>query len=221
MVELLIVIVVVATLAGLGTPMILRARTKALRSQSANHLRQLHMACISYSYDNQMLLPNSFVQANADLNREQSSWRDQLVQGGYLGDAGARGNFSVNYKVLGSPIQWREAKDVTTGRNPPVYPTYGMNAVLSMIVGEQRRGPKQMALSNPSRTLLLSEGYRAPESQWFGVSVSPWGAIPNNHDGIVTFAYADGRVDQMPIEEFPTQIGERLSRSWFFWNGMD
>lgn len=223
LIELLAVIAIVALLAALAFPLLQKVRTSALRTQSANNLRTLFTACVNFSQDNDMYLPSAFIQANPSLNRAQGSWRHQLVEGGYLGDAPG-GNFPVNYKILGSPIQWREQPALTIKRKPsPIYPTYGMNFELTKIMGDNTQTIKSLAMKAPSRTLFLSEGQLASGATTFNVGVTPW-TLPNNvgEGNIVTFVYADGHLGQMKIEEFPTTEYRTVgSDSWYFWNGVE
>ena len=222
LIELLTVIAVVGILAAILIPSVGKVRTNALRAESASNLRQVFAACGLYSNDNNLRMPNSFIAKNDDTGRKQSSWKEQLINGGYFGNAtgGTRLHHS-QFKVLGSPIQRRVASDVTIDKNR--FSTYGMNTVLTMVRKEETvlAGMTTNRLLAPGRTLYISEGQLNSGGQWFGVGVSPWGSLPNNTDGIVTFVYADGHVGQMPIEEFPAQIGKKYSESWYFWRGND
>ena len=220
LIELLTVIAVVGILVAILIPSVGKVRTSALRAESASNLRQLYAACGLYSNDNNSRLLNSFVAANEEEGRPQGSWCLQLLEGGYLSDGGS-GNGRQNYKVLGSPIQRREASEVTIDKNPPRYGTYGMNSVLAMVGKNATFSSGQVSMSRlltPGRTLYISEGRLAPGNQWFGVSVAPW-ELPNNTDGIVTFVYADGHIGQMPIEELPKFDWKKYSDSWYFWQG--
>lgn len=222
LIELLTVIAVVGILAAILIPSVEKARTHALRAESASNLRQVFAACGLYSNDNNFRLLNSFVAANEEEGRSQGSWCIQLLEGGYLSD-GRSGNGRQNYKVLGSPVQRREASDVTIDKNPPRYGTYGMNSVLAMVGKNTTFSSGQVSMSRlltPGRTLYISEGRLASGNQWFGVSVAPW-ELPNNTDGIVTFVYADGHIGQMPTEELPAEKGKPYSESWYFWQGYE
>ena len=222
LIELLTVIAVVGILAAILIPSVGKVRTNALRAESASNLRQVFAACGLYSNDNNSRLLNSFVAANEEEGRPQGSWCLQLLEGGYLSDGGS-GNGRQNYKVLGSPIQRREASEVTIDKNPPRYGTYGMNSVLAMVGKNATFSSGQVSMSRlltPGRTLYISEGRLAPGNQWFGVSVAPW-ELPNNTGGIVTFVYADGHIGQMPTEELPAQKGKEYSESWYFWQGYE
>jgi prepilin-type N-terminal cleavage/methylation domain-containing protein len=221
LIELLTVIAVVGILAAILVPAIQKTRTSTLRTASASNLRQLYAACGLYSNDNNFRLLNSFVAANEETGRKQGAWCNQLIEGGYLSDGGSN-RWPQNYKVLGSPIQRREASEVTIDKNPPRYMTYGMNSVLTMIRKEETvsDGITTNLLLAPGRTLYISEGQLGQGSQWFGVSVAPW-SLPNNTDGIVTFVYADGHIGQMPVEELPEYDWKKYSDSWYFWKGYD
>ena len=222
LIELLTVIAVVGILAAILIPSVEKVRTHALRAESASNLRQVFAACGLYSNDNNFRLLNSFVAANEEEGRSQGSWCIQLLEGGYLSD-GRSGNGRQNYKVLGSPVQRREASDVTIDKNPPRYGTYGMNSVLAMVGKNATFSSAQVSMSHlltPGRTLYISEGRLASGNQWFGVSVAPW-ELPNNTDGIVTFVYADGHIGQMPTEELPAEKGKPYSESWYFWQGYE
>ena len=222
LIELLTVIAVVGILAAILIPSVEKVRTHALRAESASNLRQVFAACGLYSNDNNFRLLNSFVAANEEEGRSQGSWCIQLLEGGYLSD-GRSGNGRQNYKVLGSPVQRREASDVTIDKNPPRYGTYGMNSVLAMVGKNATFSSGQVSMSRlltPGRTLYISEGRLASGNQWFGVSVAPW-ELPNNTDGIVTFVYADGHIGQMPTEELPAEKGKPYSESWYFWQGYE
>lgn len=221
LIELLTVIAVVGILAAILIPSVEKVRTHALRAESASNLRQIYAACGLYSNDNNFRLLNSWVGPNEEEGRAQGNWCKQLIQGGYLSDSGSGGR--QQHKVLGSPIQRREASDVTIDKNPPRYGTYGMNSVLAMVGKNATFSSAQVSMSRlltPGRTLYISEGRLASGNQWFGVSVAPW-ELPNNTDGIVTFVYADGHIGQMPTEELPAEKGKPYSESWYFWQGYE
>lgn len=150
LVEILVVIAITAVLAAILIPVVGGVMTSSLRSESANNLRQLYAACTLYSNDHNLQLANAFIAANEEIGREQSGWWNQLVDGGYLGD---HGSSPREFEVLGSPIQRREVPEITIDQDPPVYPTYGMNIVLSMI------GRDETSSLRAANSLLLAEHF--------------------------------------------------------------
>lgn len=216
LIELLVCIAIIAILAAILIPVISKVRTNALRTGSVSNLRQLYVACSLYANDHNLKIANSFIAPNEEIGRPVGSWWGQLVSGGYLGN---HGKFARAYEVLGSPIQHREVPELTIDKTPPVYPTYGMNEVVSMIGKDESSAASTNDFLDPSRTLLISEGRLGEGSEWFGVSVSPW-TPPNTTDGIVSFIYADGHVGQLEEGSFPPSVGEVNSDSWYFWKGI-
>ena len=218
LIELLTVIAIIGVLASILTVVIGEVRTKALRTQTASNLRQIHVASTLYMNDNNGYLPNSFVSADVDLGRPANEgWWNQLVNGGYLTRAG---NSTQKYQILGSPIQWREAPEVTIRATPPNYVTFGMNYPLTGVAPGATRTVTINKVLAPARTLFVSEGRLESGKTFFSVSVS-YAATPTMTDGIVTHIYVDGRVKQMREDEFPTALGAKYSDSWYFWRGRE
>ena len=163
-------IAVVGILAAILIPAVQKARTNALRTESASNLRQVYAMCVLYSNDNKLRLPNSWVGPNEEAGREQSSWCLQLINGGYLSDGGSSKG-RQHYKVLGSPIQRRVASEVTIDMDPPRYATYGMNGVLSKVGRNQTTSSAQVTgnrLLAPGRTLFISEGNLESSGYFWG-----------------------------------------------------
>ena len=224
LIELLVVIAVIAILAAILLPAIGKVRTNALRAESVSNLRQLHAACTLYSNNNNMRLVSSFIAANAETGRAQSSWMNLLVDGDYLGapDAGEYRN-PMCYSVLGSPVQRREAPEASVDLTPPSYRTYGMNFSLSNVPGGSTDDlTRNMAnkLLNPARTLFISEGHW-PGNGLFASNVNGVDARPNYAAGVVSFVYADGHIGQMPEGELPPMEWQRDSDGYMFWVGYD
>lgn len=194
-----------------------------MRTESVSNLRALHAACSLYSINNNMKLVSSFVAANQETGRNQSSWMTLLIDGDYVGepDVGEYRN-AMCYSVFGSPIQWREVPEATVDRNPPVYRTYGMNFMLSNVGKDDASDLSKNyshKLLNPARTLFISEGHWSG-SNLFGVTVNA-NTPPNSTDGTVSFVYADGHIGQMPEDALPPMDWEPESDGWYFWIGYD
>lgn len=228
LIELLTVIAIVGVLAAILVPAIGGVREKAMRAESVSNLRSLHTAIKLYAQDKGEL-PNPWVAANKNTNRQGGNWRRELASNGYLsmGDEGIRNdrNNPENYSVLGSPVQRAKASHITTDRNPPLSNTYGMNGNLGSSGGNNPNVPKIRELNfiSPARTLLISEGSTFGKDQSFNVAI--WDdTMPEYTGDTVALLYIDGHVEEMPIDDFPKgKVGrdDRDHPHWFFWRGQE
>src|SRR5436190_22078476 len=74
LVELLVVIAVVATLAGLLLPSLSRAKEKGRTILCLNNLKQLQLAAVLYATDNRELLPRNYHGAYGGIPPGPLSW---------------------------------------------------------------------------------------------------------------------------------------------------
>ncbi len=73
LIELLVVIGIIAILASLLLPMVARARTRAKMTNDTNNLKQVYIALVSYSMDNDGFLP--YIEAiNTGDNQTKNLW---------------------------------------------------------------------------------------------------------------------------------------------------
>jgi len=94
LVELLVVMAIIALLAGLVLPGLRRAQERAKQAVCANNLRQIGQAFLMYASDNDSLLPGWFVGSAGDKDWRGGSpapyigkcWHSILINTGYIKD---------------------------------------------------------------------------------------------------------------------------------------
>ncbi len=222
LVELLVVITVIAILAGLALPVIGTVRTKAMRVETVNNLRTVVIAFQSYLNDNNQTLPVGFQYANAD--RAAENWGQLLAEGGYLGiedhNVTAGVSRSYEFSVLGSPLQRRN------NPNQPAWDqaTFSANSsVLGLIAADQdSTRVNSLVFQYPAQTLLISEGSTHGGNRFNGMVYGHNAfTLPDYlQDGKVSCAFLDGHVETMPLAEWP-QLSEAQegNDAWKFWFG--
>ncbi|MDQ8196189.1 type II secretion system protein [Coraliomargarita sp. SDUM461004] len=140
LIELLVVIAVIAILATILIPAIAAVRMSARKAESVTNLRDITSAIQLYIADNSGRLPHSWIGGNSEYERDETNWREQLANAGYLGDPdySVSNNFNgaQNYSVIGSPVQRSLAPELTFDFDPPRLATYVMNARVGSWTGE-------------------------------------------------------------------------------------
>ena len=221
LVELLVVIVLIVTLAGTAFMMLRRVSASADQAVSVSNLRQLGVTARNYANDhNDRIIPNRFQNyAGGGVPGFYENWRQMLVDSEYVS---ADENEQRNAKDLGHPGLVRK-HGKTYG-----HATFAMNQRLGY-----RPNPNEFhgagtytQASAPDMTLFMTggvfkTGYMMdtdyPEVVWpTGNTAS--GTFPEpDASGRVMLMFLDGRVELRSFTEIPNN--ENPGRNRMFWRG--
>jgi prepilin-type N-terminal cleavage/methylation domain-containing protein/prepilin-type processing-associated H-X9-DG protein len=172
LIELLVVIAIIAILAAILFPVFAKAREKARQITCASNLKQLGIACLSYTEDYDEQLPSSWSGPNGYGASNPATgvykWMDAVYPyvksvGVYhcpddAGQNGSTGNY-VFYQNL-------------TGANANYYGSYGMNSSYWGTGSVSTKGPGNgpgiglSQLNSPSTTIWIGDGDGSYQIDW-------------------------------------------------------
>lgn len=200
MVELLSVIGVIAILAAILISVTMRIGEKASAAQCVSNLRQIGVAQQLYAAENNGQIPAPSVPQGSDY----VIWHRSLGRGEGLPDA-----------LFSCPVQLN-LHDMDAGTQ-----TYGMNGRIghgSKLANGQDGVQSVLELVEPSATLFLMDGYRAPGNAWFNAAVFPQASRPGPvHGDGINCLFFDGRVEQLSEAQIPRTATDPRDR--LFWQG--
>lgn len=210
LIELLVVIAVVSVLAALAIPAIAGAQERSQSVTCSGRMRELGMAILLYTQDNQGRFPRSSHSAAA--NREPG-WAASIAP--YLGARPAEANAAWVNRKFRCPSNPNET--------PGAY-SYAMNVFFELKRGDSYLGrPATWRCVNqvprPARTILLGEtasatGGMAPDHfmchQWSGPAAARRAVAHDRHNGRANYLFVDGHVESLPVEATFVSRGENL-----------
>lgn len=216
LVELLVVIAIIAVLAAVAVAASGSAQSKSAATGCASNLRNLGAALQLYCADHGGAFPRSFHSAGAF---REPGWAASIAP--YLGSPEATS--MDDWKNVFSKF-FRCPADKNS--DPMIF-SYGLNVFFELdpdgddYVGAPATWRRTVAVSNPSRTILLAEvasaggGMTADHfmcHQWSSVNAAKNAVAHERHSGKSNFLFVDGHVAMLPVAE------TFASRTKNFWN---
>lgn len=202
LVELLVVVAVIAVLAGISISSMRRALRQADAMSCAAKLKSLGTATVLFTQENQDQLPRSFHSAGA---YRQPGWAASIAP--YLGISSSQiqtdwpGVFNAHFRSPADPAT-----------DPFIY-SYGFNVHFELNPdGDDYQGSpttwRRMSQSpNPGGTVLMGQtrpvrfGDHLMCHQWSGVQAAKNALNHAIHDGKANYLFLDGHVETLRVED--------------------
>jgi len=204
LVELLVVITIIAILAGIALPVFNKVQERARALQCGNNLKQLGLATIAYAGDN-----DGDVLVSADAGKK---WCDLL-----------RDTYVKDNAPFESPFDKRAKVGDVASANAPL--SYGLNDVF--VTPRNMDDPKF-----PSQLILMAPVMSVPPSTFVGTFSTPQVAnVAANKSGAVAskggthssgtrikVVMLDGHVEDLAMTKFHSNTGTEGINRWKFQN---
>jgi prepilin-type N-terminal cleavage/methylation domain-containing protein/prepilin-type processing-associated H-X9-DG protein len=210
LVELLVVIAVIAILAGLLFPVIGGMVKRGHQSASASNLRQWHTGYSAAVGDNDGLLPTSGYLNGEFVETDEQAWFNRLPRG--MKERPLAEMQANSRPKLGERSIWMnptvKPRDVSGGGGGGFVFCYGYNDKLVQVSGQgtsATQGPLRIAaLQFPNMTILMGEKADAlPHLNMQNVRAF-WGSgdIRLDDDNLANFVFCDGHVEAVKRSVF-------------------
>ena len=198
LIELLVVIAIIAILAAMLLPALTRAKTKAQSIACLNHTKQLTLAWVMYSTDNnEQLIQNyifnqTYAWIQGDVSTPPGDTNVLNIKNGKLFPYNTSPAIYVcpsdDYKKGGARairVRSFSMSGIMNGDVPEVYPGYPVRKKTSDIVYP---GPSSALVFLDESTLTIDDGFFA-----FQIDARVWQNSPSDrHDRGANFSFADG-----------------------------
>lgn len=210
LIELLIVVAIIAILAGLLLPSLNQARKFAKQSSCFNNFRQILYGTVNYQDDSKDFVCNGDIRGTLFNNTVGQYWKDRI---GYYISGNPKGSFSSGkIKVFDCPAE-PKPEDFP-------YRCYGINGTFTGKKWEEGGFMrKTSAVNNPSELLHIAEAggnaYSIESANWWyfrhgAVYMKNPGNLNYGSSAVTIVMYFDGHV---------TTMNQLQSRKVDFWAG--
>ena len=219
LIELLIVIAIIAILAGMLLPALNRARQKAQDISCVSTMKQLGLACLQYSSDNSDYVmpttkPYSGSEASGTLEIEWWTYYTPNFPGLWL-DPYLKLTPYTNIGSVDSTLHCARYASMSPSQRGGNY-GYGMNATF---IGKDGKAFKHAnyrkltRLRHPSSLIYITESNTARQFDATTIfeSKSGYSALQFRHNGAINVSYTDGHVNTRKMAGFPTDY---YSKDW-------
>ena len=203
--ELIVVVAIIAVLVDLAFPVLGRIQSRANETQCLNNVKSITTAYLAYAADNEGRYPATGTYTVASSSWGEF-WTDLLLKGGYLNipsqDVYFRSRASHPKKgVLWCPAELQAAHHGIADYGPS-----------DNVVPHSRDVPPIVRITNPARTVLISESRRIVGAGYGGswwlkaadfISDPASGRtggtpLPSRHEGRVHLGFCDGHLEALP-----------------------
>lgn len=220
LIELLIVITIIAVLAGLLIPAIQTAREGAYRLACLNNMRQIGLALSVYLDENQGWIPSAHIHrepAQAAWGTNSVGWNSHHILGQYLDTPSGSNEFKVDVPVYRCARRNRATSIVDHGNGTRYRVSYAWNAHIGLeftsMSGWRTRSKSIHRYGRLSETVIMSEKNDSSQFRFFAVNgwppdlVNQWSP---RHLGGCNLLFLDGHVRWSPNPSVESLAGTAL-----------
>ncbi len=234
LIELLIVVAIIAILAGLLLPALNLAKEKARAIKCVNNLKQCNLAIISYGHDYKEISPLTYKLGTADNNWNWFTMMCIFPYGRGPGKPPFVAKYLTNpdaaYCPSSSPASLKEFQRPFTyegggGDNPQTYGVY-LSYATNLHTGDEQPKPTNISaegdnyygnsiyynrLRYPSTHFIMSDSSSGKETGCLPLQKASSGMIRMRHARRANTAMADGHVEPLDAKGFRSVYKEKIN----------
>lgn len=234
LIELLIVVAIIAILAGLLLPALNLAKEKARAIKCVNNLKQCNLAIISYGHDYKEISPLTYKLGTADDNWNWFTMMCIFPYGRGPGKPPFVAKYLTNpdaaYCPSSSPASLKEFQRPFTyegggGDNPQTYGVY-LSYATNLHTGDEQPKPTNISaegdnyygnsiyynrLRYPSTHFIMSDSSSGKETGCLPLQKASSGMIRMRHARRANTAMADGHVEPLDAKGFRSVYKEKIN----------